>query len=100
MDCESGCGREAKEGALCYACARAKRRNGTTRRTHPERGTRYKTPQEAMRVASAALVEAEGEEPTIYNRAWRRFLMASLRYRRKIKLRQPAVPREKHSPTE
>lgn len=84
MDCETGCGREAKEGALCYACARAKRRNGTVVRKSPAHGIRYPPTnrREMVLEACRAVSEVDALNDAAWNRAWTRLWTAVARYRR------------------
>ncbi len=71
-----GCESEAKEAGMCWACIRALRRHGTTRR---KRRPRHDTPK-AM-VMEAALALADAEEDGTWAKAWARLRMAIVRYR-------------------
>lgn len=75
--CERGCNRPAKRGGLCWACIRCLQRNGTTVRKKPWCGTRYDSPEAMLTEAVINLSEAQDKAT-----AHRRYMMASLRYRR------------------
>lgn len=81
VECEGGCGRPAKgkEGALCYACARAKRRRKAKpdMKRVPDRGHRYEKPRQG--VHEAVLHVAESSDGDM-DRAWWRFWKALRAY--------------------
>lgn len=94
MECSS-CDRPAKEGALCYACARAKRRNGTTVRKAPHNGTRYPptSRREMVLEACRAVSESDAMDDADWNRAWTRLWTAVKRYRKSNTVRNaPDTP--------
>lgn len=78
MNCERGCDRPAARGGLCWACVKQLQRHGTTARTRPWCGRRYDTPEEMLTEAVINLSEAADKAT-----AHRRYMMASLRYRRR-----------------
>jgi hypothetical protein len=91
VGCENGdCPRAAFCKGLCRACYMCLRRNGSTVRKKPECGTRYEDPEDAVMEALIAAKEAKNKQ-----RAHRRFLMATLRYRRK---RNTVKNSPQHSP--
>lgn len=86
MTCENGDGRPAARGGLCWACLKCMQRNGSTIRKKPVCGTRYESPEEMLTEAVINLSEAEDKAT-----AHRRFLVASLRYRRRRNVRGNTV---------
>lgn len=73
-----GCDRQAAEGELCWACAKAKRRNGTTCR---KRAVRHPSKQAAVLEAVLHLADIDAMENDAWKKAWARLWMAVLRYR-------------------
>lgn len=76
--CDNGDGKPAARRGLCWACVKCLKRNGSTVRKRPHCGTRYETPEDMLMEAVINLSEAEDKAA-----AHRRYLMASLRYRRR-----------------
>lgn len=76
--CDNGDGKPAARGGLCWACVKCVSRNGSTVRKKPDCGRRYESPGDMLMEAVVALSEATDKAA-----AHRRFLMASLRYRRR-----------------
>jgi hypothetical protein len=77
----SNCEKEAREGDKCWGCARARRRNGTVERTHPEkRQYRHPTPREMVLEACSHIQDVDALDDAAWERAWHRLRMAMRRY--------------------
>lgn len=74
--CDNGDGKPAARRGLCWACIKQLQRKGTTKRTR----TRHPTLRAAAQEAAIALAEADDDEA--FEKAWARFRMATLRWRR------------------
>ena len=83
MTCDRGCNKPAFCKGLCRACYMCLYRNGTTVRKKPQCGTRYESPEEMLEEAVIGLAEARDADQKTRTDAYRRYLMASLRYRRR-----------------
>lgn len=80
MTCDACGERPAKRGGLCWACVKCRQRNGSTVRKRKQCGNRYESPEEMLTEAVINLSEAENKAV-----AHRRYMMASLWYRRRRK---------------
>ena len=76
--CDNGDGKPAARRGLCWACLKCLQRNGSTVRKKKHCGTRYESPEDMLTEAVINLSEHPGDA-----NAYRRYMMASLRYRRR-----------------
>ena len=91
MTCECGCGRTAAPGGrLAWACYKQLARYGTTRRKDKNRSTRYGSDREMLQVATESFANVSSEDDDAAGRAWRRLLMATLRYHRRLARKRTA----------
>jgi hypothetical protein len=81
MTCECGCGRAAApEGRLSWACYKQRQRRGSTERT---RAPPHPSLRAMVHEANINLNDTDPGDSTAWERAWARFRMATLRWRRK-----------------
>lgn len=79
-ECNAGCGRTAKRGGYCWACIKARARNGTTVRKKPENGVRHPTQRAMVQEAIESYNDADPMNESAQQRAWARLRTAWRRY--------------------
>lgn len=90
MRCNTaGCERAAKKAGMCWACLRARSRNGTVVRSHPEKGVRHPTTKAMVQEAHEAYEDADPMDDTAQERAWARLRTAWGRYFERLGWRRP-----------
>ncbi len=84
MDCYvEGCHRQSARSGMCWACLKQRQRTGDVSRKRPPP---HPTLRAMVHEATINLQETDELDTTAWDRAWARFRMATLRWRRKSRL--------------